>query len=107
MDVYRPRKVGGAGVVLPVVVSEPGAGLRNRDEIASAFVPDVEIALRVAIENALDTWNIRENAADPRQLSGIVDVHVRHLMIGDGECCARPGVEQLIPQFVAHGDETV
>ena len=88
-------KSGGQLVVQPVVVREPGAALRHRDQIARARVIDAVALLLAPVEDLRHTLEVAQDAfcVLARVLRARVDV--RDLVVGDGQGGAGERVEHL------------
>ena len=95
MDVDAAGELGRAVVVEPVVIGEPRAGLGDDDELARALVVDAVAGLLFAIEHLVDAGQRLEHVARALQVGGVGDVHVRDLVVGDGERPRGPRVELL------------
>src|SRR5262245_6764014 len=106
MDVHGAGVVRRSGVVIPVVVREPGIWGRNRHEFPAPLVVEAVRSLVLSVKDGLDAWNGFQECLDRGDPSGIADVYVCQLMIGDSERRARSRIEGLGADLVPDGDQS-
>ncbi len=68
---------------------------------------DVVRAFPCLVEHGFDAGRLLDDRADLVRLPPIVDVDVRHLMIGDRERGAGARVDHLVAELVAHRQQPV
>ena len=101
VDVDGAGIIGGAVVVPPVVVGEPGVGLCHSHEVACARVVQVVRTLAFGIQHLGYAGRARDERPHLVEDRGVVHVDVRHLVVRYGEGGRGAGVEHLAPQLLA------
>ena len=104
MDVHATSVVRRFAVIEPVVISEPTAEVGNGDQIAAARVVESGEEFLLFAEDVLHTGRVLQQFADFVSNGGIVDVDVRELVIGDGDCLTAAGVNGFASKFVFDAD---
>ena len=103
MDVHGARKIRRAGVVEPIIISEPRIFLRHRNQIARARMVNARCDFLRLAQNLFHAGSFFQNLAHGFFQRRIVQINVRDLMIRHGKNLTRARVENFQTEFVLHG----
>ena len=100
MDVHATRKIGRFGVVLPVVIREPAAGVGDGDEITAPGMIEACVDFPGLVQHLLHAWRRGQHGPDFFQDRRIIHIDMRELVIGDGKGAGTTKIERLKTDFI-------
>src|SRR5690606_20833879 len=104
VNIYATGIVRSLGIIQPEIVRKPRICVSNDHEIASAIMVDVVFFFAHFIQYFLHSRRLLQERLDFRQLGLIIDIHVRHLVISDGEYRRGTRIEGLQTALVFYLD---
>jgi hypothetical protein len=101
MDVDRARVIRRVAVVGPEGVREPSVGVRERDQLAAAFVVEAKISALLACCHTRDTRVGFDESPYPGKVRHVAYIDMSHLVVTDRKGAAGKRVERLTKRPLA------